>query len=234
MKYRSLTVKLVAFSLLSLFLALKFPGTLLAQESDLNLWSSLAIKYDWSAKTRLVLSEEFRIQDNLSRLEQNNTEIGLNQELSKRWEGGLYYRFIYETDPKRSYSLGHRAWIQLEYLLIDQDLELSIRTRLQTTFTDYYSSADGRIPEWYNRNKISCSYKPKKANWIPGAGFEFWYGVGGNAKRFLDKYRANIGLEYRQNKHLRWEVSYSLQQQLQVANRATDHILGINCTYLIN
>ncbi len=220
-------------SLIFFVLALLCPTVGQAQQEDMNVWTRLAVKYDISTKTRLAVEEEFRFHENASKMKQSHTEIGLSHELAPRWSGGAYYRFTYEPSNSRGYSLGHRAWLQLEYLLLDTDLEISIRTRLQTSNEDYFSSEYGKVPEWYNRNKIGFAYKPKKAVWIPNGGLEFWYTMDSGSPRYIDKYRINIGLEYRYSKNLRIEVFYNYQQQIQVNSPGTDHIFGLNCTYLI-
>lgn len=205
------------------------------QEEDMNIWTRFAIKYDLSSKTRIAIEEEFRFFENASRLEQNHTEIGLSHELSPRWDGGIYYRFIYETDEKSSYSLGHRSWLQLEYRLLDTDFKVSLRSRLQTSYTDYYTRENGQISKVYNRNRLNVSYKPKNVYWIPHAGIELWYYLNPmSGNQFIDKYRTTLGLEFRQNMHFRWEVFFSFQQQVQVADPRTTYILGLSGTYLIN
>lgn len=207
---------------------------LVAQESDANVWSRLAIKYDLNSLTRISVEEEFRFFDNVSQLEQNHTEIGLSRELNKRWNGGVFYRFIYETNTDRDYSLGHRGWVQLEYQLLDSDINVYARTRLQTTFKDIQSSSSGKVPDWYNRYKISAEYKTKGAKWIPDAGIEFWHYLNPSENPFVNKLRFSLGLEYRYTKKLRWQVFYSYQKELQVSNPDTDYIFGVACTYKIN
>ena len=128
-----------------------YSGTMSAQEQDFSGWSRLAVKYDWSKKTRLTVEEEFRFKNNLSQLGQNHTEVGITHELWKRWEGGLFYRFIYQPDPDRYYSLGHRFWAQLEYRLVDRDIRVSVRNRTQATYENMFSSQNGPLPEWYKR-----------------------------------------------------------------------------------
>ena len=211
-----------------------YSARLSAQESDANIWSRFAIKYDLNPLTRIAIEEEFRFFDNASRLEQYHTEIGLNRELSKRWEAGVYYRFINESDEDRYYSTGHRGWLQLEYQIMDSDIDVYIRTRLQATFEDVQSSAKGKIPDWYNRYKLSTEYKTKGAQLIPSAGIEFWHFLNPNGDPFINKLRFSLGLEYRFTKAWRCKVFYSYQEELQVAKPDLDHIFGLACTYIIN
>ena len=213
---------------------LLLPQSSIAQESDANLWTRFALKYDISKNTRLAIEEEFRFFNNASMLEQNHTEIGIKSEIVNRLKIGAYYRFIYETDIDRDYSLGHRGWLQIEYLLLDKDLEISIRNRLQATVQNVQSSEKGDIPEWYNRYKLSVEYKPKKAVWVPGGDIELWHALKPYGKPSIDKLRATLGLEYRYNSNWRFKMFYALQKELQTANPGTDHIWGIASTYLIN
>jgi len=227
--------KFIQLAVIFLTVLAFLPFEVLGQEEDFNIWTRYAVKYDLSSKTRIAVEEEFRFFDNASKLEQNHTELGLSHELSSRWEGAVYYRFIYETDIDRGYSLGHRSWLQLEYRLIDKDLKVSLRSRFQTTITDFFTSEYGRIPELYSRNKLAISYKPKDAIWIPSAGIEYWYFLNPESgNKFIDKYRAGFGLEYRQNKHFRWEAFYHLQQQIQTSDPKTIHVIGLSGTYMIN
>jgi len=222
--------------LASILLAINsiFSQKLYAQESDANIWSRFAVKYELNSLTKIAVEEEFRFYDNAARLEQNHTEIGLSRELSKRWNGGVFYRFIYETNSDRDYSIGHRGWLQLEYQLLDTDVNVYARTRLQTTFKDVKTSVDGKVPDWYNRYKISAEYKTKGAQWIPDAGLEFWHHLNPSGNPFVNKLRLSLGLEYRYTKNLRWQIFYGYQKELQVSNPDTDHIYGVACTYKIN
>lgn len=218
---------------LGFFLSLLFSSAY-TQVSDMNLWTRVAAKYDVSKTTRLAVEQEFRFFENASQLEESHTEMGITHEISKRFEGGVFYRFIYEPDPKRFYSIGHRGWVHAEYRLIDKDIRLSIRDRLQTTFKDVFSSSSGKTPEWYNRYKIGIEYQPKKATWIPSASAELWQFLNSGTVPYFDKMRISTGIEYRPNKQFRWELFYSLQQEINVKNPETDHILGVTCTYMIN
>lgn len=206
----------------------------MSQEEDFRLWSRLAVKYDFSRYTRLTIEEEFRFYDNASRLEQNHTEIGVTHEITDRLEGGVFYRFIYEPDPERFYSIGHRSWLQLEYRIIDRDIRVSVRNRTQATYENYFSSENGKIPEWYTRYKIGGEYQPKRATWIPNASIEFWHILNPGGQAYIDKYRASAGIQYRPGDRIRYELSYMVQQDLQQGNPGTDHILGINITWMIN
>jgi len=229
-------MKLNIFIPILLLLAgvLFLPQGSIAQESDANLWTRFALKYDISKNTRLAVEEEFRFFNNASMLEQNHTEIGINSEILNRLNIGAYYRFIYETDVERYYSIGHRAWLQIEYLFLDRDLEISVRNRTQASVENIHSSENGHIPEWYNRYKLSIDYKPKGAKWVPEGGLEFWHALNSNGKPIIDQLRATLGLEYRYNSHWRWKMFYAWQKELQVANPGIDHIWGIASTYLIN
>jgi len=213
---------------------LLLPQCSFAQESDANLWTRFALKYDISKNTRLAVEEEFRFFNNASMLEENHTEIGIKSEIVNRLNLGAYYRFIYETDVDRYYSLGHKGWLQIEYLLLDKDLEISVRNRLQATVQNLHSSENGHIPDWYNRYKLSIEYKPKKAVWVPSGDIELWHALNPKGKPMIDKLRATTGLEYRYNSNWRWQIFYAFQKELQVANPGTDHIWGIASTYLIN
>lgn len=203
-----------------------------AQE-DMSVWLRSALKIDVGDKSRLSIEEEFRFFENASMMEQNHTEIGFGTDLASRLDGGVFYRFIYETDRDRGYSIGHRTWIQMEYQLIDQDVEVSLRSRMQNTFENVYSSENGTNPEWYSRNKLNMAYKPRKADWIPQASAEFWYRVGFPEGNFVDKYRLSFGLEYRPSKNFRWEFFYLYQKQIQVSNPSIEHVAGMSFTYLI-
>lgn len=225
----------LSISVMLAFIGIVFlPRSSSSQERDANLWTRFAVKYDLNKNTRLSLEEEFRFFNNASMLDQNHTEIGIKSELLNRLSLGAYYRFIYEKDIERAYSLKHRGWVQIEFLLLDRDMEISIRNRFQGTVEDVFSSENGHLPEWYNRYKFSLDYKPKNSDWIPGAGIEFWHALNRNGNSVIDKLRSSLELEYRYKSHWRWRIFYAYQRDLQIANPVTDHIFGIASTYMIN
>ncbi len=203
------------------------------QDQDFMLWSKLGLKYEISKKTRLSFEEEFRFYENASRLEQNHTEIGVRQKLSDKWDGGVFYRFIYETDPEKYYSLSHRAWMQIAYKWQWGQIKGSVRERLQSTFQDYLSSKNGKIPDNKLRSKLSFSYKPATGKIEPYVSTEFWYGITTNVPCFIDKFRIGVGLEYKQNRNVQWSIFYNYQKDIQVASPDTGYIFGIAYTYLI-
>jgi len=219
-------------SFLLLFL-LSTTCRIFAQSEDMNLWTRVAVKYDPTQKTRLALENEFRFYENISSLEQYHTEVGISQELTTNWDGGLYYRFMYEMDREKQYVIGHRAWVQLAYNWEKERFSVSYRTRLQTTYKGVFSSENGQVPESYSRNKLSFTYDLPSSKWQPSMGAEFWYRVNQNSLRFIDKYRISVSAQYRYSRNVRLEVFYNFQQQIQVADPATDHILGVAYTYLI-
>ncbi len=221
------------FRILLFFCFFGATWALIAQDQDLNAWTRVALKYDLSKKARFAVENEMRFFDNASRLSQYHTELGVNYDLNDKWEGGVYYRFIYETDPEKQYELGHRAWLQLGYNWSKDRLSATIRTRLQTTYSGINTRENGRIPESYSRNKISLSYDLSNSKWEPNLGAEFWYQLGSGSERIIDKYRVGGGFEYRYSRNVRIDIFYNYQSQIQVASPNIDHIFGLSYTYLI-
>jgi len=221
-------------SLLLVSAVLFFHKSSLAQSEDLNLWSRIAVKYDLSDKTRLAFEQELRLNENLARFDDTHTELGVSYDFNDHWEGGIYYRFVYENNPDRFYSIGHRGWLQLEYSNQWSNIKASLRNRFQSTYTDINSSDNGKNPDSYNRTKLKLAIDPAAGKKIePYASIEFWYLLDKGVPGFIDQSRGVAGIEYKHSRNVRWDFFYAYQRELQVNRRDVDHIIGIGYTYLI-
>lgn len=226
-----MTIRLFKASLWVLVLLI--PLCLQAQETDAQLWTRMALKWDPSDNTRLYIEEDIRFRENFSKLNKFHTEVGISQDLNKTWEIGGFYRWISLKDAYGSYDFRHRLATQLTYNYEVDDWKFWITPRLQFTFDDFNHSENWQIPETYLRGEIGVSYQSFNGKTEPYADFEIWHKIRKGLPDFVDQYRLTAGVEYKIDRNRRWDFFARYQQEIQVNNPLTALIVGVGYTYLI-
>ena len=204
-----------------------------SQSDDFQLWTRVSIKWDLSNTTRVYAEEELRFFENISRLDKNNTEIGISQEFSDRWEGTLFYRLINNRSLEGFYESDHRFAAQLTYTYALGDWQFWGTPRIQLTYDDFGRSANWQIPDTYLRTEFGLSKEFKQRGLEPHFDVEFWYPIERGHPVFFDEYRITAGMQYKVDKTRRWDFFYRYQSEFQVSNPDASHILGISYAFLI-
>jgi len=196
-----------------------FLGLSLKAQTDLGLWSNLAVEKEISKKMDIQLEEELRFNNNVTRLNSLLTEASLSYKINKYYSLGASYRFTYYTENR----FGNRFTLsnQVKYTL--KDFTLNYRLNLQTDF----STVDP--VEYKIRNKFGVDYKFNK-HWGIGLAGELFYSFYYNRSMF-DRYRLAFGVDHKINKHHKISGSLMFQREFNVANPEADVVLGIGYKY---
>lgn len=201
-----------------LLILLVFAGNSFAQ-TDIGLWTGIAIEKKLSKKFEFQAEEEMRLKDNFTRVNSLLTELGITYKLNKYYRLGLSYRFTYYTNG----SLGNRLTLsnQLRYKI--EDFTLNYGLNLQQDF-----NTEDPV-EYKVRNKFGVDYKFNK-HWEIGIAGELFYSFYYN-RNVLDRYRTKFGVDHNFNKHHRLSGSLMFQHELNVANPESDFVLGVKYKY---
>jgi len=217
------------FTGLFILVPLLSPG----QQQDLQLWTRASLKYDLNKKSRIYIKEELRFKNNIGHLSKLNTELGWRQKLSKQWKVSGYYRLMNIRDLEGYIENRHRFSFQVTWQPPVKVLTLWISPRLQYSWHDFFRSPNWQIPEKYFRCEVGISKKSTNGKLEPHADVEAWYALRTGTGDIIDQYRLTLGMEYKIDRNRRWDFFYRYQQEIQVNDPLTAHIVGVAYTYLI-
>ncbi|HRH66916.1 MAG TPA: DUF2490 domain-containing protein [Bacteroidia bacterium] len=209
-----------------LFLGLS--GGLKAQD-DAGLWTSVSLQHKFTQQWAGAVSEQFRLFDNCSRVDQFFTDLSLEYNITKKLKASLNYRLISKNN-ETYYSTRHRFYLDLSYKLKIDPLVISLRERIQEQFRDIHSSETGKVPEWYSRTKLNVKFDLNR-KYTPYLATEMFYVID-NAKetdRVIDRYRYEAGVDYEINLKHSINLFYLIQHSL--VSPANDYIIGIGYTF---
>jgi hypothetical protein len=127
---------------------------------DAGAWNTFSISVSLNNKWTVLFTEELRIKENYTRLNLFYTNLGMEYKINKNLRTSLVYRWIDKYQDDNSFSFRHRLmWDVNAKLPISTKWAISYRHRLQMEFRDVSSDPNGKIPEWYSRNRVEGSYQ---------------------------------------------------------------------------
>lgn len=214
----------ILFSAVCLLLSL---AELSAQTNDAQLWADLTLGHKINSNTSVYGQIGTRFSENVSTLGMGFAEVGADYELNRAWGLGASYRFYSARKNEDRYSNRHKFNLDLSFKQNYYLLSLKIRTRLQMSFKDIYSSDDGKIPAFDWRNKLELKYKlTKKIK--PFLYFECYLPLSDSQPFELTKTKYCIGVEYKVNKRNSFEFYYLFQAQQHKNDPDRDFVTGIS------
>jgi hypothetical protein len=202
-----------------------------SQTEDFQLWSDIKLEVKIFKKMSTEIEEEIRFSENISRIEEYFTDVGLTYNFWNNFTLGGYYRFVKRNEADGRISNIHRYYFDLKYDLKIKRYELSLRTRYQSRYKNINSDDLGFKPENHNRNKLSLSYDIYRSPLKPEIWFEVFYQLNNPDGNKIDKTRLTPELSYRINNNMRGNLYFIIEKEYNVKNPATNYILGIGFIY---
>lgn len=203
------------------------------QYQDARLWASLSVRYDPGKKWKISLEEEARIYENISRLDKLNTELDINYQITRFLDGGVLYRLISKNPATDQLYFNHRFGVYLGASTQYSNWNFSCKTSFQKTYPEFRHSREWYIPVNYVRLMAEISRNLKKKKTETYINIEFLYRTPAGKQAFVDQYRFTAGIKHKLNKRNRVDIFYRLQQEIQVNDPLTGHILGVGYRYFI-
>jgi len=205
-----------------------------SQQEDAGLWTGIRFNYDLSDKWQLSFEEELRFHENVSRLDKFYSQVGLSLRASDHVEFGAFYRFENQQDNNSNYDNRHRFHFDFELKTETGRYTLSSRSRIQTRYTNPYSSDDGTIPTNYFRNKFGISYNVRRSTLNPYISYEFYYATNKSSGNEIDHTMFTLGFRFRLKNRDRVNMYYRISQELNVNDPIKLNIFGISLTSKLN
>jgi len=205
------------------------PGS--AQNKDFQLWSDAKLEIEIFKKISVEIEEEIRLTENVSKIEDYFTDVGISYNFWDNFTFGGYYRFIRRNELDDRISNIHRYYFDLKYDWKIKRWELSLRTRYQSRYKNINSDDTGYKPENHNRNKLSLSYDIYRSPLKPEFWFEIYYQLNNPDGNKFDKIRFAPELGYRISNNIRINIYFMIEKEYNVKNPATNYILGTGFLY---
>jgi hypothetical protein len=201
-----------------------------AQTNDAGLWLRASVEKKINLQMSLQLSQGLRMYENLTEVGQTFTELGFSYLIKKGFTASVMYRFSQSKQMDNSYSLRHRAAIDLAYKYKYKRAIFIIRERVQIQYRNVGTSETGNVPRIYARTKFTFKYDLKKKI-TPYVAIEMYNPLNNPKRMWIDKLRYRAGLEYDVNKHHSLDFYGLIDQQLYRKNSRTDFVGGIGYKY---
>ncbi len=205
------------------------PGS--SQTKDFQLWSDIKLEAEIFKKISVEIEEEIRLAENISKIEDYFTDVGISYNFWDNFTFGGYYRFIRRNELDDRISNIHRYYFDLKYDRKIKRWELSLRTRYQSRYKNINSDDTGYKPENHNRNKLSLAYDIYRSPLKPEIWFDIYYQLNNPGGNKFDKIRFAPELGYRINNHIRVNIYYMIEKEYNVKNPETNYILGTSFLY---
>jgi hypothetical protein len=201
-----------------------------AQTRDAGLWLSATVQAKLSKKLSASLSEELRLNENMSEAGTIFTDAGLEYRLIKNLGLAVNYRFINKKAVSDYYKMSHRFYADVKYSFKIKPVEISLRSRVQDELKAPGRSDDGGSMEYYLRNKATITVDLNKKI-EPFASAELFNPLQTPLFQYADKLRTTVGADYALTKHHKAELFYMIQSTLGTADKETDFIIGLSYVY---
>ena len=218
--------------------------------SDFELWSGLSVKKSFlDKKLDLELTQEFRFDDNSTRLDNFFTELGGSYEIIKGLSAGVGYRFI--RNVKNSGSINENRFnIDVQYKHKVDRLKLDYRFRYQNRRELGVSREDGNYPTSKYRLRLKANYNIKNWKLDPYISAEGFYALETNSFNYVEsitetedvsgfeKLRFTLGTKYQLKKWLSIGAYYRIEREFKsyplVYNTpGTFYIAGANLKFTL-
>lgn len=218
---------LVCFSLTSYGQATK-------ATKDAGLWTTVNLDKKLNEKFSVFLTQEFRMRENITRINLFYTDFGVEVRPAKFLKVALAYRSIQKNLDDGSYSFRHRLMLDITLKKKFGNFIIAYRQRLQSEVKDVYSSDDGALQEWYSRNKFTLKYDYGKA-FSPYVAAEFRYQIADprivESDRTWHRMRYIYGIDYKVNAKNTLGLYYLTQFEFNVKTPQSIYIVGVEYSH---
>jgi len=188
--------------------------------TDNELWLGGAIDLKLNKKWSVELEEQFRINNNISTLNQAFTELSGKYKINKYFGLKGNYRFV--GRPKKNNKNRLSIDILAKWKKKNFPLSFGYRLRLQRAIT-----SGSKNTRSYIRNKFGVNYNLSKLV-DPFIAYEIYFRP--DKKEFRVS-RITLGLDWKLNKRMELTSFYRIQRDINIKKPTRQNIIGVMFTY---
>lgn len=201
------------------FLAL-LPLFSMAQNEDLELWSSVKFSKKINSKLRFELEEQVRWADSISVYKKNYTDIGISYKAFKGHSLSANLRLVNQADNEKHF----RAHMDLNSSINVKKLSIVLkqRIRIQQSWDEL-----GAYDKTYFRSKWGIEMKTDFIN--PYIAHEFYWKL--DQQTNLDQQRSTLGISWNMSEDIK--IKLFLRKENEINKNKPDKlsIIGIGARY---
>ncbi len=198
---------------------------------DFGMWNTLSAEKKINKKISVSIDQEFRLKENLSKINLFYTNLGFNYKFSKKLKGSLIYRNTQKNFDERGYDIKHRIMFDLVYKeKLSKKFLFQFRQRFQFENNNIYSSRDGKYIESFARSKFELGYnytKKIKAYFSEELRFQLHDPRNVESDYGLHRFRHCIGIDYSVDSDNTIGIYYLAQNEIRVYKPNELFIFGV-------
>lgn len=207
-----------------------------AQYDDAGLWTTINAEKKLKNNFHIFLTEEFRLKENFSQINLFYTDIGFGYRPLNFLKVELAYRLTEKHLITDFYSTRHRLMLDIALKKKYGNFDLAYRHRLQTEVRNVNSSENGRVPEWYSRNKFTVKYDLQK-KYTPYISTELRYQIDDlrniESDQTWHRARYALGFDYELDKKNKLGLYYLIQHEWNVSLPENLYIIGVEYSVVL-
>lgn len=218
---------------ISLIITINLHCKIFAQEyaNDAAFWLNIYLEKDITDKINIHLNQQNRINDNFGRYGMGYADVGITYTFNKNFKVLFDYVYAKKLDYETRYTNRHQLYTALVLRKKWGRSSFVYRNMLQLQYEDYYSSADGMIPQLYERNKLTYKFELNK-RFTPYLAQELYLPFDQSKHKGLDRSRSFIGLFQKLNKRTTVEYYFLYQVKLNsFSETKRDFVYGLGFSH---
>ena len=197
---------------------------------DAAVWISFNFEKKINKQIVINLNQQNRITENVSLYGRGNLDFGISYRLNKNIRIVGNYTFLKQPNLDLSYTSQHRAYAAVILKKNWEKWDFAYRNMFQIRMKNIYSSDQGKVPQYYNRNKITAKYDLNKYI-IPFISQELFYPFYQALHKGFDKSRTAMGFDYKLSRKAQLEFYFLYQLELNASNAINrDFVYGVGFT----
>lgn len=200
-------------------------------EDDAAIWLNLHFEKEVVKKLSVSLDFKNRINNNVTDYGLGYVDLGVNYSIFKFLKVQLDYVYGKSRNLNGTYSDIHRGAFSLFLKYKWRDFTVTYRNMVQMRFKNIYTSENGTVPTYYERNKLTVKYDINK-RFETYVSEELYLPFDQTRNKGLSRSRSTIGLIYNITKKINIEAFFIYQHELNAFNRTNrDFIYGIGYSH---
>jgi hypothetical protein len=203
---------------------------LFAQVNDAGLWLSLNGEKKITSRFSVELSQEFRMNENITELGEFFTDAGITYKINKNIRVAANYRFINKRRKDDFYYRRNRFYFDLSFKKKFKPLAFSFRTRFEDEYRQMRKNTDYPGPYYCSKNKFTAKLDLNK-KFVPYLYAETSNPLNDPHGFFIDQMKYCGGIEYNINRVHSFDFYYLIQKDMNVNEPETDYVIGIGYYY---
>lgn len=192
-----------------------FAKPVFAQEfsDDAAIWTNFYFEKKVSDKWTIHLNQQNRINENVTRFNLAYADVGVTYKLNKYASVMGDYVFSQNRKFDLSFKSRHQGYVALMLHARMGRWRFNYRNMFQSQVEEYFSSEKGKVPEYYERNKVTVKYDLNKYVSLYSAQ-EIYYPLYQEKNKGFDRSRTFAGMFYNLNKQMQIELYFLFQREL--------------------